>query len=179
MEGLANVAGSPESQEIDTANISPTGHQDFWHQPRKIWLKRSGVSGDYYLNYWANGQVNTQDYIKACYLLMDTHVNQAVQMDIQLLNLMFAIQGWLGINGIHLPMMINSGFRSRRTNNALEGAAKNSMHLYGKAADIRIPGIPIDYLGKLSSHFSAGGVGFYIRKGFVHIDTGRIRHWKG
>jgi uncharacterized protein YcbK (DUF882 family) len=58
-----------------------------------------------------------------------------------------------------------------------EGAAMNSMHLYGRASDIWLPGVPVKDVGDLARHLQQGGVGYYEHKNFVHVDTGKIRVW--
>ena len=72
---------------------------------------------------------------------------------------------------------MSSGYRNPNTNARTEGAAKNSMHMRGRAVDIIIPDLPVSYLGKLAQHYAAGGVGFYPDRGFIHIDTGNVRSW--
>ena len=77
------------------------------------------------------------------------------------------------------PLMVGSGFRTRRTNAALEGAAPASFHLRGLAADITLRGVPPGDLGLavwlLSQRLGFGGVGLY--RGFVHVDLGPRRAW--
>jgi uncharacterized protein YcbK (DUF882 family) len=104
--------------------------------------------------------------------------NQVVQIITRLLDLLCAIQAWVGAYGYNAPIEILSGYRSPYTNAHTEGAARNSMHMYGRAADIVLPGLPVEYLGRLAQRYSAGGVGFYQGSGFIHVDTGRIRTWR-
>jgi uncharacterized protein YcbK (DUF882 family) len=81
--------------------------------------------------------------------------------------------------GYTRPLMIGSGFRTQRTNAALEGAAPASFHLRGLAADITLRGVPPGDLGLavwlLSQRLGFGGVGLY--RGFVHVDLGPRRAW--
>ena len=75
-----------------------------------------------------------------------------------------------------------SGYRSAKTNDRLRttrggGVAKRSLHMDGKAIDIRLPGVPLAELRDAALSLKAGGVGFYPRDQFVHIDTGRVRSW--
>jgi uncharacterized protein YcbK (DUF882 family) len=76
---------------------------------------------------------------------------------------------------------IISGYRSPATNKALQGhsdgVAKHSLHMEGKAMDISLPGIELSKLHKAALGLNAGGVGYYPSSDFVHIDTGRLRHW--
>ncbi len=74
-----------------------------------------------------------------------------------------------------------SGYRSPATNEKLRGSssgvAKKSLHMLGKAVDIRLPGCRLDHLRKAALGLQAGGVGYYPGSGFIHIDTGRVRRW--
>ncbi|MGA8052379.1 MAG: DUF882 domain-containing protein, partial [Burkholderiales bacterium] len=57
------------------------------------------------------------------------------------------------------------------------GVATGSLHLEGRAIDIRLPGVPLADLREAALSLRAGGVGFYPASDFVHIDTGRVRTW--
>lgn len=74
-----------------------------------------------------------------------------------------------------------SGYRSPATNKALhahsDGVAQHSLHMEGKAMDISLPGVALSTLHKAALSMKAGGVGYYPSSDFVHIDTGRLRHW--
>ncbi len=76
---------------------------------------------------------------------------------------------------------IVSGYRSARTNAMLHeqslGVAAHSMHLEGRAIDLRLPGVPTERLRDLAIALGCGGVGFYAASDFVHVDTGRVRRW--
>ena len=74
-----------------------------------------------------------------------------------------------------------SGYRSAQTNALLAarsgGVASRSLHMAGRAIDIRLPGVPLSTLHRAALDLQAGGVGFYARSDFVHLDTGRVRDW--
>ncbi len=74
-----------------------------------------------------------------------------------------------------------SGYRSAETNQTLArmsgGVAKKSLHMRGMAIDIRIPGIQLTRLQTAAAALKMGGVGFYPKPDFVHIDVGRVRYW--
>jgi len=76
-----------------------------------------------------------------------------------------------------------SGYRSPRTNAALHklshGVAEHSLHMDGRAIDVRMNGFPTRKLRELALSLRGGGVGYYARSDFVHIDTGRVRTWAG
>lgn len=118
-----------------------------------------------------------QDYKTACYLLRDVQQNKLASIDLRLLDLICAVQAWLKHYGYNSPIMVNSGFRTVKTNLSLEGAAKNSMHLYGRAIDFSIPNLPPFELAKIAAQFRAGGIGIYPNQNFIHLDTGGVRVW--
>ena len=153
--------------------------QSFWEYPRTLWLKRAQTGEESKVVYWANGQYNPDGYRQACVMLRDVKANLTVTMDPVLLDILRGIQGWFEGAGIHRPIIINSGYRSPKTNSNLEGAARNSMHLHGKAADLWLPDVPSEYLARLALYLQGGGVGVYTGKGFVHVDSGRLRAWRG
>jgi len=153
--------------------------QSFWDFPRTLWIKRATTGEEDRLVYWANGEYNPDGYRRVCHLLRDVKAQQTVEMDSTLLDILRGIQGWFEAAGIYKPIVVNSGYRSPKTNNSTEGAARNSMHLYGKAVDLWLPDVPAEYLARLALYLQGGGVGVYQGKGFVHVDSGRLRAWRG
>ena len=79
------------------------------------------------------------------------------------------------------PYEIISAYRSPATNRMLRrlssGVAGNSLHMQGKAMDIRLPGVPLRRLRNAALSLKRGGVGYYPASRFVHVDTGRVRRW--
>ncbi len=117
-------------------------------------------------------------YQKACSILRDVKFKSTVRMSPKLLDLLYLIQVWLRINRLPYKILVNSGYRTPQHNSKLEGAAKQSLHIKAMAADIRIPGLSVDNLGKLAQAIGVGGVGFYPTKGFIHVDVGKVRTWR-
>jgi uncharacterized protein YcbK (DUF882 family) len=78
---------------------------------------------------------------------------------------------------------IISGYRSPETNEKLRtnggGQAKNSQHIQGKAIDVRLKGVSTARLRDLARTLRRGGVGYYRKSDFVHVDTARVRYWEG
>jgi uncharacterized protein YcbK (DUF882 family) len=87
------------------------------------------------------------------------------------------------LSGSKEPIELICGYRSPKTNSKLthakKGVAKNSYHTLGKAADIRMDGISLAGMHEIAHSLNAGGVGYYPRSGFVHIDVGPVRTWRG
>jgi uncharacterized protein YcbK (DUF882 family) len=103
----------------------------------------------------------------------DTHV-----IDPELLNLLHRLRE---VTGTTKPFQVISGFRSPRTNQALRskshGVAASSLHMVGKAIDIRLADVPLPTLRTAALSLRGGGVGYYPQPDFVHVDTGRVRTW--
>ena len=79
---------------------------------------------------------------------------------------------------------IISGYRSPATNEKLRqtgggGVARRSLHMDGRAIDVRLAGCRLSQLRDLALAMNAGGVGYYPTSAFVHLDTGRVRSWSG
>ena len=99
-------------------------------------------------------------------------------MDTKLFDQMYLLQQTTGVNG---SFQIISAYRSPATNEKLRaksnGVAKRSLHMQGRAIDIRLPGCDLKNLRNAALDLKAGGVGYYAKSNFIHIDTGRVRRW--
>jgi uncharacterized protein YcbK (DUF882 family) len=146
---------------------------------RVLNLYRPETGEKLHIEYLRNGQWQGRAYDQLCWLMRDIQVDQHVAMDYNLIAILDWMQWYLQQYGRTQPLQILSGYRSPSTNQNTEGAARNSQHLYGKAIDLRIPGVSAEYLGKLLRWLSRGGVGTYGNSNFVHLDTGRVRTWRG
>ena len=115
--------------------------------------------------------------------LRDWRTGEAFQMDRKLLALLVQLREKLQVSG-RTKIDLISGYRSPQTNAALRarggahtGVATRSQHMLGKATDIAVPGVRLDRLRDAAMTLGVGGVGYYPQDGFVHVDTGRVRHW--
>ena len=113
------------------------------------------------------------------HFLRDHYSGEVGLMDPELYNLLHRVRLELGSEQ---AFDVISGFRSAHTNETLRttrggGVAKRSLHMDGKAIDVRLPGVPLTDLRDAALSLKAGGVGFYAHDNFVHIDTGRVRSW--
>lgn len=153
---------------------------DFWLRPRELWLTRRSTGESIRAVYWKDGHLQPEGYWQICAILRDVRANRMTHMDPTLLDVLRGILGFYQAWNWNQPLVVTSGFRTQQTNRALgEGAAKNSLHLHGRAVDLFMPGIPPRDIGALAFHMQRGGVGFYPSRGFTHIDTGRLRTWRG
>lgn len=112
------------------------------------------------------------------HLLRCHYTNQATKMDVRMIEFVNAVDKQLGGgNEIH----VISGFRSSEYNRLLRQkgrrVARHSLHLSGKAIDLRIPGVSPSVIKKTALDLRYGGVGYYPRRGFIHLDSGTFRHW--
>jgi len=131
------------------------------------------------LVYAAGGEYVTQALAKLNHFLRDHYSGDVGVIDPQLFDLLHRVKTELGARE---PFQVISGYRCPATNNNLHntrggGVATHSLHMDGKAIDIRIPGVPLAELRDAALSLRAGGVGYYPREQFVHVDTGRVRTW--
>jgi uncharacterized protein YcbK (DUF882 family) len=128
--------------------------------------------------YWQDGHYVPDELDRVNYILRDFRANEIKPIDPALLDLLTRIQHQLGTNE---PFQVISGYRSPVTNAMLhansEGVAVHSLHIEGKAIDISVPGRTLAQLRGAALAQRSGGVGYYPKTGFVHVDTGRVRHW--
>jgi uncharacterized protein YcbK (DUF882 family) len=128
--------------------------------------------------YWENGEYIPGALSEVNYFFRDFRANQVKAIDPRLLDLLCYIHSELETTK---PFNLVSGYRSPATNAWLasqsEGVARHSMHIEGRAADINISGRHLSFLERIALALRGGGVGYYPRAGFVHVDTGRIRRW--
>lgn len=113
------------------------------------------------------------------HFLRDHYSGDVGVIDPQLFDLLHRVKAELGAGE---SFEVISGYRCPTTNATLRttrggGVATRSLHMDGKAIDIRLPGVPLSELRDAALSLRAGGVGYYPRDQFVHIDTGRVRNW--
>lgn len=128
--------------------------------------------------FWADGKYVPDALADINRLLRDHRTNEVSPIDPQLLSLLERITSLTGTND---ALHVISGYRSPQTNRTLadqsDGVARRSLHMDGKAIDIRIPGRDLHDLRNAALSLRGGGVGFYPRSQFVHVDIGRVRTW--
>lgn len=129
------------------------------------------------ITFFANGQYNPHALQQLNVFMRDFHQNVPHTMDPSLLTLVHDMQKVFDMREIH----VISAYRTRETNNQLVRrhvtSAKDSFHCKGQAIDVRIPGVPTNALRDVAKILGVGGVGYYPRAHFVHVDTGPVRYW--
>ena len=128
--------------------------------------------------YWAEGRYIAEELTALNRVLRDHRSNETYTMDQRLFDMLYLLQQQVASNGTY---HVISGYRSPATNAKLHkkssGVAKRSLHMQGRAIDIRMPGVELAQLRQAALDLKAGGVGYYPRSGFIHVDTGRTRFW--
>lgn len=128
--------------------------------------------------YWADGFYIPESMKEVDHLLRDHRSNTSISMDPRLFDMLHLLQQDLGVEK---QFHVISGYRSPETNEKLRKnsskVAKKSYHMLGKAIDIRVPGVPLKNLHTHAHSLRAGGVGYYQRSNFIHVDVGPVRAW--
>ena len=158
------------------AGEAPKMANDFWKVPRTIRLRRDGQS--LVSTYWIDGELQVPAWQEISWFLRDKVDQKAIWMQPVLLDILYGVDGWLRYYGVSDPVDVTSGHRTHRRNSSIEGAAKDSEHVTGGAADIRHSSIPSERFAKFGVWLGGGGVGWYPSKGFTHVDRGRLRFWR-
>jgi uncharacterized protein YcbK (DUF882 family) len=160
---------------------------DFWVKPRTLSVVRPASGERARVLYWKDGEVIDSAYQELCHLLRDVNGKASIAIDPKLLETLWGTQAFIARYGLEQPLEILSGYRTPASNQRLieagVPAARQSLHMSGKAADIRIASLNEEVLGGLIRSFRQGGVGYYYRSGakggWIHADTGLARTWKG
>ena len=128
--------------------------------------------------YWIEGEYISEALNEVNRFMRDWRTSQAIDMDTRTIDIMAAS---LRLMDTDQPYMMLSGYRSPQTNAMLRsrsrGVAKNSLHMIGQAADLRIQGRSVSQMARAAQSCRAGGVGKYSGSNFVHMDCGVVRSW--
>lgn len=142
----------------------------------KMYSGRTGESID--TIYWIEGQYIGEAIAEVNRFFRDWRNGQTYQIDTRTIDIIAATQNLLDNEQ---PYTLISGYRSPQTNAMLRanssGVARNSLHLQGKAADLRMQGRSVSQLARAAAACRAGGVGRYSGSDFVHMDCGPVRTW--
>jgi uncharacterized protein YcbK (DUF882 family) len=128
--------------------------------------------------YWKDGEYQPEVLQQVNHLLRDFRNNEVHVMDPTLLDVLFELRTKVeSERAFH----VISAYRSPKTNEMLRrssnGVAEHSMHMLGKAIDVRLESFPTARLAEVARSLRRGGVGYYQASDFVHVDTGRVRYW--
>jgi uncharacterized protein YcbK (DUF882 family) len=146
--------------------------------PRTLNLVNFNTQEVLTVTYWSNGAYHRKALDQLNHFLRDTRDNAQTEMDPLLFDVLWHTMRVTGYAG---SVEVLSSFRSPTTNawraSVSRGVARDSQHMNGNAMDIRFPGVPVFQMRQAAYSLNMGGVGFYPRSGFVHLDTGPVRYW--
>ena len=147
---------------------------------RSLSLVHTHTGEELHTTYFKNGMYDQSALLKVAYTLRDFRNGAVHTIDPMLLDALFELQIRTGHDK---PYQIISAFRSPKTNEGLRSkshaVAEHSLHLKGKAVDIRVAGVSTKKLRDEALAMNRGGVGYYQDSAFIHVDTGRLRTWNG
>jgi uncharacterized protein YcbK (DUF882 family) len=126
----------------------------------------------------ATGRYDSAALHRLYHLLRCHFTDEVAPIDVRVIEFLSAVdQALTGDREIHIV----SGFRSSAYNSWLvrhtSGVAARSLHLEGRAIDVRFPGMPLREVRRVALAVGRGGVGYYPNSDFVHLDSGRVRSW--
>lgn len=128
--------------------------------------------------YWADGHYIREAVRDINWVLRDHRSDEVRPMNAGVLDVLGMLRRRLESNN---PFLVISGYRSPTTNQRMylrgSGVASNSYHIHGMAIDLRAEGRDLSQVRAAAASLRSGGVGFYPRSGFVHIDCGPVRSW--
>jgi uncharacterized protein YcbK (DUF882 family) len=144
----------------------------------RMYSSRTGERLD--MIYWVEGHYIRDAVKEVTHFMRDWRTNEVKDIDLRTVDIMAAAHNLLDVNE---PYMLLSGYRSPRTNAMLRarsrGVAKNSLHLRGQAADLRLSSRSVGQMARAAAACRGGGVGRYSGSNFVHMDCGPVRSWGG
>jgi uncharacterized protein YcbK (DUF882 family) len=146
--------------------------------PRTLSLFNVNSNESLTVTYWSDGAYHRDALNQLNHFLRDSKTGEQTEMDPLLFDVLWHTEE---VTGFHGTVDVLSGYRSPETNAWLasvsRGVARDSQHMNGNAMDIRFPDMPVFKIRQAARSLQMGGVGFYPRSGFVHLDTGPIRYW--
>jgi uncharacterized protein YcbK (DUF882 family) len=142
----------------------------------KMYSGRTGERID--MIYWVEGKYIKESVQEVHRFMRDWRTNDVKFIDLRTIDVMAAAHNLLDSSE---PYMLLSGYRSPKTNNMLrarsKGVAKNSLHMKGQAADLRLSSRSVSQVSRAAAACKGGGVGRYSGSNFVHMDCGPVRVW--
>jgi uncharacterized protein YcbK (DUF882 family) len=145
---------------------------------RRLAFEHTHINEALDVTYWRDGAYDLQALAKVDRFLRDFRTDEIHPIEPALLDYLFDVQCTLQCDA---PFAVISGYRSPATNHTLQqksgGVATRSLHLEGRAIDVRLIGVKTKLLRSAAADLGRGGVGYYQASDFVHLDTGRFRQW--
>ncbi|WP_027856394.1 DUF882 domain-containing protein [Marinobacterium jannaschii] len=171
-----SVAATAVSPQIIAAPAVHTGRTASQEKQLSMLNLHTGERVD--TTFWVAGRYLPDGLSDINKVLRDHRNNQVAKIDVELIDLLHRLHSKTGTSE---EIQIISAYRSPETNAMLRkksnGVAKRSLHMQGKAVDIRMSDISLDRLHKAALQLRGGGVGYYRKSNFIHLDVGRVRSW--
>jgi uncharacterized protein YcbK (DUF882 family) len=186
LRGIANswgsaspgVSGEPGPSATQHAGDAAPAGSSTSLLPRSLTFFNTHTSERIDSVYWCDGAFCPPGLREIDHLLRDHRTGEVKEIDHGLLDLLHDLHAKTGASQ---PFHVISGYRSAATNALLQseshGVATRSLHIQGRAIDIRIPGLPLGKLRDAAVRLGRGGVGYYPASDFVHVDVGSPRTW--
>lgn len=169
--GAAAILSESEAARASTAPAAP-------RDARLLSFVNTHTGETFADAYWESGTYIPDAMAAINHVMRDHRSGEAHAIDPRLLDQLHQLKSHVGAAA---PYQIISGYRSPATNAALHdassGVATRSLHMQGRAIDIRIGGVALPRLRDAALAMQAGGVGYYETSDFIHVDTGRVRRW--
>jgi len=144
----------------------------------KMYSGRTGERID--MIYWIEGDYIGEAVSEISHFMRDWRENETIAIDTRTIDIITAAHNLMDVTE---PYLMLSGYRTAKTNAALRqssrGVARNSLHIRGQAADLRLSTRSVSQMASAALSCNAGGVGRYSRSNFVHMDCGPVRTWAG
>jgi len=144
----------------------------------RMYSGRTGESLD--MIYWVDGKYVKPALTEIDHFMRDWRDNKVIAIDTRTIDILAAAHALMEVDE---PYLLLSGYRTPHTNAMLRsrsgGAARNSLHMKGQAADLRLKSRSVKQMAAAAQACAAGGVGKYYRSNFVHMDCGPNRAWTG
>jgi len=174
---LVSAGHSPDSPLVAPTIAAPDSIPDSAPE-RTLSFYNTRTGEEWSRVYWCQGDYVPEALEEINHLLRDHRTNEVREIDPRLLDLLYDLNEKLNSRG---PFQVVSGYRSPETNALLRRRsrriARHSLHIEGMAVDIRLPDRNMRQLAKAAVSLQSGGVGYYPRRQFVHVDTGKVRRW--
>ncbi len=171
---LASAPNDPEVNGVDPSVRPSAGDEP----PRALSFYNLHTGESLTTVYFENGEYVPGALREVNYFFRDFRNNEVKPIEPRLLDLLHRIHQALNTTA---PFNLISGYRSPATNAWLAsrsaGVSHHSMHMEGRAADINVQGRDLTLVESVALAMRGGGVGYYPRSDFVHVDTGRVRRW--
>lgn len=145
---------------------------------RTLYVKAINLNETIRSTYFDGNDYVPEELDKLNYLFRDRRSEESLEMDVQLYDQLYQLQSYFGHDK---AIAMICGYRSPVTNDKLKssnsGVADKSYHISGQAVDFYIENVPLKMVQEAALALKSGGVGYYPKSNFVHIDTGPLRYW--